>query len=311
MKFCRTSDRNLPSAFKQITYWRELIPVGPSNDHEHHFHIDFKTPSRVGIIAQPQNLTSRQTAVADVSLEQLAKDISSELQVNKGLISMLISLPVDYYESQASMLVADAASATAFTSIAPRNIGVCFGVNANLSGLQNSFSRFDPSLDATRYLAQVEKLSISERADISVALESGPRHGAVHPEQNPDGSTRYEYAPNAGFVGDERIVYRVSIDGTVVRVVYLLKVSRTAVDNISHALLCRKTGVVWKISQAPQNFLSDGRQPIGADIEAWTRSAAWSQVVAHPPGVILKVGDIFGAAVGETAAKLSPVRSIH
>ena len=130
MKFCRTSDRNLPSAFKQITYWRELIPVGPSNDHEHHFHIDFKTPSRVGIIAQPQNLTSRQTAVADVSLEQLAKDISSELHVNKGLISMLISLPVDYYESQASMLVADAASATAFTSIAPRNIGVCFGVNA-------------------------------------------------------------------------------------------------------------------------------------------------------------------------------------
>lgn len=131
-----------------------------------------------------------------------------------------------------------------------RAIGVCYGVDYNKTGREN-VSFLSPGFSADGYFVLYENRSSDpwKVPSRDVALVVKPKHGKLDYTKREDELFYPVYIPSPGYVGDEKIVFKVNVDGTIVRVVYLLKVTKMFADAEGvHDLLCRKTGTQWKIS---------------------------------------------------------------
>jgi hypothetical protein len=119
------------------------------------------------------------------------------------------------------------------------------------TGQRYSGSSLDPQSLATIYFGLYEKREVARPPSSNVELISSPKHGKVKVYE---ASSEYGYIPDPGYVGDDRLVFRVNVDGAPLRLVYLLKVTKMSVDAEGvHDVLCKGTGTFWKISLNPDD----------------------------------------------------------
>ena len=90
-------------------------------------------------------------------------------------------------------------------------------------------------------------------------------------------------------MGDERIVFKVNVDATIVRVVYFLKVTKLSTDAAGvNDLLCKKTGGHWKISALPDTLGNESTA-------SWERGVGLRPLAARFP--VLETGQILVPSV--------------
>lgn len=155
---------------------------------------------------------------------------------------------LDVPQYYASVVVAQANQAQAIPVAKERAMGVCFGVDYNPAGQEHS-SLLSPEYAAASYFSLYENLKVDKPPLSNVELVVHPTHGKVIYPKYKDGLLHPTYVPDSGYVGDDKIVFNVNVDGVMVRVVYLLKVTKLFADSEGvHDFLCRETGAQWKIS---------------------------------------------------------------
>jgi len=135
-----------------------------------------------------------------------------------------------------------------------RAIGLCRGVDYSKPGHER-MDFLSPGLAADQYFVAYEKRPWDpwKKPSSDVELIVPPKHGKLEFVSHKDGGVLPAYTPVPEYVGDERIVFRVKVEGTTVRVIYLLKVTKRFADEAGvHEDLCRKTGNQWKISVADE-----------------------------------------------------------
>ncbi|MCX7155119.1 MAG: hypothetical protein NTW45_01580 [Rhodocyclales bacterium] len=148
-----------------------------------------------------------------------------------------------------------------------RAMGLCFGVDYNPQDRQYQqgyASSLSPEYAAAEYFKLYEKRTVAVPASSNVELAEPPKHGKVVYSKFEDGSLNHQYIPDVGYVGDERIVFKVNVDRQTVKLVYLLKVTKvTTGGQVSDDVFCKKTGTQWKISLSGGTRLAGyGVQPI-------------------------------------------------
>ena len=116
------------------------ITSGPSNDHEHHFHVDFRAPGRVQI---PQNLLAPEVSDAAADGPAWLGDALVELNLSKE-DAMVFTLDFPEQAQSVNPVAMVAKAGQTVTPDGARMVGVCLGINYDPTGLQNSFSRFMP-----------------------------------------------------------------------------------------------------------------------------------------------------------------------
>lgn len=172
-------------------------------------------------------------------------------------------------------VIAQATTAEKTIENRERAIGVCYGVAFNPTGEEHS-SLLTPQDVAASYFGFYEKKMVDVPPLSNVELVGQPKHGKVLYSKYHDGMLHPTYIPAPGYVGDERIVFKVSVDGKTVKVVFLLNVTNrfTATDSSDvQDLLCKKTGDFWRISfWDVGELLSHGAQQI-APVDAKKRRA--------------------------------------
>lgn len=132
-----------------------------------------------------------------------------------------------------------------------RAMGVCFGVDYNPVDQQYPAlgAGLGPEYSAATYFGLYEKRIVNQPPSANVELVEQPKHGKVIYSKYDDGTLRRGYIPDPGYLGDDKIVFKVNVDGQVVRLVYLLKVTNVVTGGqVSHDVFCKKTGTQWKIS---------------------------------------------------------------
>lgn len=155
----------------------------------------------------------------------------------------------DVPQHYASAVVAQASQAQKTPVHKERAMGICFGVDYNQSGQDYVSGGLSPEYLATAYFSGYENREVIQPPSSNAKLVTPPKHGKVVVAKYEDGSSKHQYVPAPGFIGDDKIVFRVNIDGTAVSVVYVLKVTKTFTDTPGvHDSLCKKTGTQWKIS---------------------------------------------------------------
>jgi len=125
------------------------------------------------------------------------------------------------------------------------------------------------------YFSRYEKREVERPPFGNVEVIGSPKHGKL------TSLGEYLYLPDPGYLGDDRAVFRVKIDGTTVRLVYLLRITDLGVDRAGvDDLLCKKTGKFWKIS-------SDIQEPVLASSPSNNPSAKEWVPSADDPGDLL------------------------
>ena len=235
------------------------IKAGPSDGHENHFHVDLRTPTRVEIT---NNLSTEAGAdggtglVSSVSVQGVANFIAqfkSDLNLQTGDVTMFTvdvpNLPLQY----PSVLVAQSNQAMMEAARKEHAAGVCFAIDYNSTPNERS-TLLSPDAYAVDYFKLYQKRDIAVPQLADIALVTQPKHGKVIYVKYKDGLSYPEYVPDFGYVGDEKLVFRVKVDGTTVRLAYLLKVTKLGADVEGvQDFLCKKNGNFWKIAFNPND----------------------------------------------------------
>lgn len=130
-----------------------------------------------------------------------------------------------------------------------RAMGVCHPVDYNTLGQQYAAGALNPEYAAATYFGLYEKRLIDQPPSSSVELLASPKNGKIVNSKYHGGSLRRDYVPAPGYVGDDRLVFKANVDGAIVRLVYVLKVTKLGIDTDGiQDVLCKKTGGFWKIS---------------------------------------------------------------
>ncbi len=153
-----------------------------------------------------------------------------------------------------------------------RAMGVCFSLTYNPTGQEHS-AFLSPEYAAAGYFALYENRETNEPPSSNVELVEPPKHGKVTYSKYEDGLFHHKYIPNPGYVGDDKLVFKVHVDGQIVRLVYLLKISRTVVSNQSDDVFCKKTGTQWKISLGEPHAVPSGGAQHGTQPDAQKQRA--------------------------------------
>jgi Bacterial Ig domain/Bacterial cadherin-like domain/Matrixin len=128
----------------------------------------------------------------------------------------------------------------------------------------------------------------------SVEIVRQPKHGKVVIAKNSADTELMQYIPDADYLGQDRIEYRVNIDGQPVRLVYFVHVTKKYLDDTPVTYFCRDN--TWKISD-------DGLNPdssFASDYGAWLRLARLAAVIGDASSVLSGFQSLDGAALGET-----------
>lgn len=154
---------------------------------------------------------------------------------------------------------------TAQATTKERIMGVCAPVPYLAKGEEPGIGAGGdlPNYWARDYFKLYEKRKVLLPAAKDVEVLSAPTHGRVEHNVHPNnGIEQWQYIPNPGYVGKDRIVYRVNVEGIPVKLVYYVHVTKVNLDSEESAIgdFC-KQGTVWKISQGeptPTEARSDG-----------------------------------------------------
>jgi hypothetical protein len=171
-----------------------------------------------------------------------------------------------------------------------RAMGICFGVIYNSSSQQYVASGVGlaPEFSATGYFTLYEKLSINEPPSNNIELVQQPKHGKLVYSKYEDGSLKRGYIPDLNYVGDDKLIFQANVDGKIVKLVYILKVTKVVTGGqITDEVFCKKTGTQWKISE--QNL------PVSiAAIQSLIDSSGINSAIN------VNVVDLPGGALGQT-----------
>ena len=233
------------------------LKAAPTPPHQHHFHVDFKTPDRV-LITVPQHLQSTvvQTIDAgidtDAELSELVEAACTEMGLQPGEFDM-VTLDTAPVPLHTVALVAKADGQQLPSK--ERVMGVCSLVSYLAPGAvpRSGEGGSAPNDWAREYFRQYEKreLAYPTRADVTVVEQ--PKHGKVVLGTNSANLELMQYIPEAGYVGSDRIVYSVSVEGKPVKLVYFVHVTKRNLDDALPTDFCKAN--TWKISlESPSNL---------------------------------------------------------
>ncbi|MCL2524651.1 MAG: hypothetical protein FWF20_03885 [Betaproteobacteria bacterium] len=113
---------------------------------------------------------------------------------------------------------------------------------------------FSPNHTAWSYLKYVEKWEITGSSHPSihdVEIVRQPKHGKVALKLNRAGEERLFYVPDGGYVGTDRVDFRVRVGDQLVRIVQFFKVTKLPIegeDSDAAWNLCKRRE--WRISSA-------------------------------------------------------------
>ena len=241
------------------------IKVGPSNAHENHFHVDMRTPTRVEItnnLSTASGTDSATDIVSSATVPDVASFIDqfkSDLDLQPGDVIMFSVDVPDLPPPYASVLVAQSNQVTMAAARKERAAGICYAIDYNSTPNENS-SFLSPHTVAVDYFKRFEKREVAAPQPTDIELITQPRHGKVVYQIYQDGLSYPVYIPDSRYVGDEKLVFRAKVDGTTIRLVYLLKVTDQGADlEGKQDFLCKKTGNFWKIAFNPTNDPSSGQ----------------------------------------------------
>ena len=129
-----------------------------------------------------------------------------------------------------------------------RAIGYCLPSAYKRSASHDVVTGLSPGSVAADYFHLYENRKVDPESASRVEVLVSPKHGMVAPLEGYP--IEYDYVPDPGYVGNDKVVLRVYIDRTMVRIVYLLKVTDRGGEDSSPVRddLCKKTGIRWKIS---------------------------------------------------------------
>lgn len=145
------------------------------------------------------------------------------------------------------VMVAQAASVGQGSS-RERVLGVCQPVpNRSTDDVTGEHGVF-PVPAAVHYLWTYENKRGINESGAKVTILEGPQHGKMVDEGGGD----FQYLPNAGYFGKDRVVALVDIAGYRVKVIFFLQAVNRGLGNYWEQELCGKKGATWKISSAPE-----------------------------------------------------------
>jgi hypothetical protein len=148
----------------------------------------------------------------------------------------------------ASVMVAQVDQSRTVASNGTRAIGTCFPINYNWSG--KAKASLSPNAVAAEYFYRYENKTIELPPITSAELVVPPKHGEVIYILEKDGLSHPKYIPDLNYIGDDKLTFNVNVDGAIVKVVMLIKVTDKGADTEGlRESICKKTGNFWKISQ--------------------------------------------------------------
>jgi hypothetical protein len=131
-----------------------------------------------------------------------------------------------------------------------RVMGVCFPVQYLAPGEQPGPGEggCSPNQWASTYFFAYERRETTSPPLTSVEIIAQPKHGKVVFGRNSPGDELLQYIPNAGYVGQDRVIYRVSVEGLPVKLIYFIHVTKKNLEDSDTSLFCRAN--TWKISDS-------------------------------------------------------------
>jgi hypothetical protein len=261
--------------------------------------VDFRTPDRVAIADSPKPLlaASAETVsiqtVADADLSQLLEQARIELGLETGEADMFVldSLGAPPHA------VAVVAKADAKTVAArERVMGVCAPVPYLAPGEQPGpgAGGSSPNHWARDYFWVYENREVALPSLRGVEIVTQPKHGKVVIGKNSGDDELLQYIPNAGYVGQDRIEYRVNVEGQPVKLVYFVHVTTQNLDDPDTPIFCKAN--TWKISLDSPDSSSD-------DLAAWQRARELSALISNASQTLTGFTNLTGSAIGETAGE--------
>jgi hypothetical protein len=147
-----------------------------------------------------------------------------------------------------------------------------------------------------------------------VTVLQPPKYGSL--SQNLSSSDQYiSYYPNPSFVGNDKVVFLVNIEGYKVKVVYYIKVNAHYSSDINpdpYRTDCPYPSNWWKISQDPNgnstltavdylpSFTGNSASVTGSTLASVLSKGLSNSLLANTSGITLNIADLPGGAVGET-----------
>ena len=106
-----------------------------------------------------------------------------------------------------------------------------------------------PNHWARDYFRVYEKRDAQLPSRVDVIVVEQPKHGKVVLGTNSANLELMQYIPDAGYVGSDRIVYSVSVEGKTVKLIYFVHVTKRHLDDVPVTDFCKAN--TWKISSSP------------------------------------------------------------
>jgi hypothetical protein len=250
----------------------------------------------IAVLVGALGIVTEVAAANNSSLAPLIRFVEQtqvELNLEHGGATMFTLDIPDVPQHYASAVIAQASQVEKAVPNRERAMGVCFGVDYNQIGQEYAADGLSPEYAAATYFKLYENRTVNQPPSSNVELVEPPKHGKVVYSKFEDGSLNHQYIPDPGYVGDEKIVFKVNVDGTTVKLAYLLKVTKVVTGGqVSDDVFCKKTGTQWKISSInndPTDQLSLFNSP--------------TQLTSYLAGAIntnINIADLTDGALGQT-----------
>jgi len=280
--------KNTYPRMREIIQALGLQNIKPSaGDHHTHFHIDFRTPDRVGIGgARPLH-----TSEANPSIESATVGEDTMFLVE----AMLANAMAQAEPAPTVQVAAANASPTQTNYVA----GLCFATETHAGGSEWGQNRIIGVEEvAGNYVYSHLKRDTPYPTANSVKVERNPKYGTLdigyaQSTSKPLGEPKYwRYTPKPGYnhVVDHA-TFLVDVQGIPVRVVAVFKVVSPLPDSAPRPCKIYE----WVISSA------DGTS--ATDLPAWQTQAQLSTLLASATQSLTGFADLAGSSVGQTTGE--------
>jgi VCBS repeat-containing protein len=272
------------------------INSGPWDGHEHHYHIDFRTPDRVAIV-QPRTLlvdelvqgTAYTNNFESNTLQQLARDAVAELGFTEGGVNM------DYAEGINTGKPSIVVTAKASAKYQTRTMGECLVVDQTRKNVLG-VTTIDPPGTAAQYFLSYEKKDIGFLPFDSVKIVKQPAHGKLTIGKNAGGLDGYTYEADFGYAGKDRFEVVVPVGKETLRIVYFLVVQGEQItdsEGFNTKKYCPRLN--WKISS-----VDSANDTSNTGLASWQKSGDLMNLLADASLSFTGFSDLAGTAVGQT-----------
>ena len=157
---------------------------------------------------------------------------------------------VDHMPTIEAQFVVMARAPESGKALKERVMGICLPVSYRASDTEPGIGMGAdfPQVGAKDYFGLYEKRQMPLPDGVEdVQVIYTPKHGSVEPYKRPwDEFMGWRYVPNPGYEGQDRVEYRVNVDGQPVRLVYFIHVTKKNLDAVPSHDICKQNP--WKIS---------------------------------------------------------------